>query len=82
MKFDTYERAVEIRSEIDYLTDVDGLLSNAAQKQHNLAAVRLNPYECQTETINQTYLTEGLLVKFRSVIKEGIDKLNKEFEAL
>lgn len=82
MKFETYERAVEIRSEIDYLDTVDGLLQNAAHKQHNLAAINLAPYSGTSEITNQTYLTDDLLVKFRRVIREDIDKLKKEFEAL
>lgn len=82
MKFDTYERAVEIRSEMDYLETVDGLLCNAACKQHNLAAIDLAPFSGSSGVTNQTYLTANLLEKFRKVIREDIETLKKEFEAL
>ena len=82
MKFETYERAVEIRAQIDYLETVDGLLQNSAHKQHNIAAINISPYEGGIEITNQTYMTGDLLGKFRQVIRADIDKLNKEFKEL
>lgn len=84
MRYETFERAAEIRKDIDALMDLDSLLCNAAQGNHTLAALKPVSYteSLNDRIINEEPLSQEMLCSFREFLNKQIAALRSEFEAL
>lgn len=84
MRYETFEKATEIRKEIDILMDLDSLLCNAAQGNHTLAALKPMTYteSLNDRIINEEPLSQEMLCSFRGLLNKQIAALRAEFDAL
>lgn len=82
MKLEIFERAAEIRKEIDKLVELSNLLGNAAHDRNRLAAIRHDCYDGHVEVVNEEPLSQEMLVAFRQILDTNIKQLRDEFEAL
>lgn len=82
MKLEVFEKAAEIREEINKLVDLDNLLLNAANNKNRLAAIRRDCYDGNVEVINEEPLSQEMLVVFRQIIATNVKQLRDEFDAL
>lgn len=80
MKLEAFEKASEIRSQINYLMDLDSVLANAACGHNRLAAINTEYGEICIK--NEEPLTQEMLQAFRQIINTNIVQLRKEFEEL
>ena len=80
MKLETFEKAQEIRSNINYLLDLDSVIANAACGHNRLAAINTEYGEICVK--NEEPLTQEMLQAFRQIINAKVAQLRKEFEEL
>lgn len=81
MKLEAFEKASEIRRNINYLIDLDSLLANAACGHNLLAAINVE-YDGDVTVKNQEKLSQEMLQAFRQIINTNVAQLRKEFEEL
>lgn len=86
MKYETFERATELRQEINRLDDLASLIANATHQNNTLAALRPQSYADSAyagdRVMNEEVLDNDMRDAFLCVIREKINKLRAEFEAL
>lgn len=82
MKLEVFEKAAEIREEINKLVDLDNLLLNAANNKNRLAAIRRDCYDGDVEVVNEEPLSQEMLVVFRQIIATNVKQLRDEFDTL
>ena len=84
MKYETYEKAKELRAEIDRLDDLASLIANATHQNNTLAALRPESYATvdSDRIINEEVLDNDMRDAFLGIIREKINALRNEFEAL
>lgn len=88
MRFETYEKAEELMSKMDYLSRLESVFQNAC-KQKYLAAIGdcefdtpLNICVTKCKVLNHETLTDDIREKLLYVIREEYDMVREEFEAL
>ena len=84
MRYETFEKAEEIRRDINMLMDLDSLLCNAAYGNNTLAALKPVAYgdSLNDRIINEEPLSQEMLCSFRGFLSKQIAELRAEFEAL
>lgn len=84
MKYETYEKAKELRAEIDRLDDLASLIANATHQNNTLAALRPESYATvdSGRIMNEEVLDNDMRDAFLGIIREKINALRNEFEAL
>ena len=82
MKLEVFEKAAEIREEINKLVDLDNLLLNAANNKNRLAAIRRDCYDGDVEVVNEEPLSQEMLAVFRQIIATNVKQLRDEFDTL
>ena len=85
MKYETFERATELRQEIDRLDALAGLIGNAAHQNNTLAALRPQSYATvhnEDRIMNEEVLDNDMRDAFLSIIRSRMNELRAEFEAL
>jgi hypothetical protein len=86
MKYEAFEKAAEIREEINRLSDLESLLCNAAHERNRLAALRPESYVDSAyngdRIINEEPLDNELRDAFLRIIRDKVKELRNEFEAL
>lgn len=89
MTMETFERAIEIKSQIDTLYSVQDVLANsncdnnsylAAIKAKKLSQSGIVVEDC--EVWNHVRIPKNVMKRFEEVLWEEIGKLNKEFDKL
>lgn len=84
MRYETFEKAQEIKKELDYLDAVADVVRNAAYGMCTLAALGpCDPYDptvCRTK--NEEKLTNELRDEFLMIIQRNKTTLQKEFDTL
>ena len=81
MKLENFERATFLHDKVKRLLALDKVLVNAASGRHTLASIDTDCYG-KVEVISTEALSQDILDKFRRVLTEEVQKLDKEFEAL
>ena len=81
MKRQNFEKAVAINEQLNMLKQLDKLFVDAYGAGHYLASISKN---CCSEDLitNDCSLTDDLLKKFRLVILNEMQRLDKEFDEL
>ena len=83
MKLEVFEKASEIRKQINDLIDMESLIQNAAGEHHRLAAVvPASPYDSELRIINDEVLSLELRDAFLTILRDKVTKLREEFESL
>ena len=84
MKYETYEKAKELRAEIDRLDDLASLIANATHQNNTLAALRPDSYSAVDggRIMNEEVLDNDMRDAFLSIIRTKINALREEFERL
>ena len=85
MKYETFEKAAEIREEINRLDALVDLICNAGHQNCTLAALRPQSYEtaCNDNRImNEEVLDNDTRDAFLGIIRTKINELRNEFESL
>ena len=84
MKYETYEKAKEIRAEIDRLDDLASLIANATHQNNTLAALRPDSYAAVDgcRIMNEEVLDNDMRDAFLGIIHTKINALREEFERL
>ena len=77
MTQETYEQAIDLRTEMDRLMWLLCLLSNASSEGHSLAALAENH-----RVLNESSLSNELCATLSAVVRAEYDKLNEKFLAL
>ena len=86
MKYETYEKAKELRAEIERLDDLASLIANATHQNNTLAALRPTAYADSAydgdRVMNEEVLDNDTRDAFLGIIREKIMALREEFENL
>jgi protein-arginine kinase activator protein McsA len=83
MKLEVFEKAAEIRKQINDLIDMESLIQNAAGDHHRLAAIiPMSTYDSELRIINDEVLSLELRDAFLTIIRDKIAKLREEFASL
>ena len=90
MTKEKFERACEIRDAMNVITELKAVLDNSVknkeQEDKYLAAInatRTNGSIIEVcKVINYVRVPEDIMEKFKGILSEEYDKLDKEFEAL
>jgi hypothetical protein len=86
MKLEAFERASEIREEMNQLVDLESLISNAAYGQNKLAALRPTSYALDAyagdRIMNEEPLPDWLRASIVCIIHDKLNELRVEFETL
>lgn len=81
MKLESFERATQIKAEIDKLTALNKVMCKAASADYNIGAVRKDCYG-HIEVFGEAFLPQEMLVAFNGIISEEVNRLREEFESL
>lgn len=86
MKYETFEKAAEIREELNRLCDLESLIGNASHAGNMLAALRPTTYADSAydgdRIMNEEPLEGEMRDAFLRVIRDKVKVLREEFEAL
>ena len=86
MKYETFEKAKELRAEIDKLDDLMSLICNATHQNCTLAALRSQStadYSYSSDRVmNEEVLDNDMRDAFLGIIRSRMNDLRQEFEAL
>jgi hypothetical protein len=86
MKYETFERATELRHEINRLDDLASLIINATHQNNTLAALRPQAtadlsYDGD-RVMNEEVLDNDMRDAFLAIIRTKINELRNEFDSL
>lgn len=81
MKLESFERATQIKDEIDKLTNLNTVMCRAASAEYNIGAVRKDCYG-HFEVFGEALLSQKMLIAFKDIISKEIKRLREEFESL
>jgi hypothetical protein len=86
MKLETFERAKELREEINKLDDLASLICNAAQQNRTLAALRPQSAADYSyggdRVVNEEVFDHDMRDAFLTIIRVRMNQLREEFESL
>ena len=86
MKYETFERAKELREEINKLDDLISLICNATHQNNTLAALRPQSSADYSyggdRVVNEEVLDNDMRDAFITIIRVRINVLREEFESL